>query len=153
MGLNFPTEHNNEKVVVLEENLYLLDASRQCESSFTTGQLADISSAQNNSQGALENRVFLLCYLLSMLANLQYFHHLHSDCVSFQSLSPSLGTLKHLCLHSTGEIEDFVRDFKLNPRVMYYQGNHDVLADLPILFARKTMEKIYLLQSRGRCAH
>lgn len=34
MELNFPTEHNNERIVVLDENLYLLDASRQCESSF-----------------------------------------------------------------------------------------------------------------------
>jgi len=55
-----------------------------------------------------------------MLADLQYFHNLHRDYVSFQCLSPSFGTLKHLCLHSTAETEDIVRDFKLNPRVMYY---------------------------------
>lgn len=34
MKLNFPTEHDNEKVAVLDENIYLLGASRQCESSF-----------------------------------------------------------------------------------------------------------------------
>lgn len=79
-----------------------------------------------------------------MLADLQYFHHLHRDCVSLQCLLPSLGTLKHLCLHSTGEIENIVRDFKLNPRVIYYQGNNELLADLPILLARRTMENLFL---------
>lgn len=59
---------------------------------------------------ALESRARLSCYLRSCLAVLQYFPHLHRDCVSLPWFLMSSGALKHSRKHSTGEIKDTVRD-------------------------------------------